>query len=110
MVRSHSLGFAIALSLTTGPFSDARGNEAAASDPTLLPRVTVTAEHESDGYLTERSRTATKTEPTISAAPSPVASDSCSSSSAAPRMIATSGFTYWCVTTFEIGAFRSNHA
>jgi catecholate siderophore receptor len=62
MVRSHSLGFAIALSLTTGPFSDARGNEAAASDPTLLPRVTVTAEHESDGYLTERSRTATKTD------------------------------------------------
>ena len=30
--------------------------------PTPLPKVTVTAEHESDGYLTERSRTATKTD------------------------------------------------
>ena len=28
----------------------------------------------------------------------------------APSAIATSGFTYWCVTTCEIGAFRSSHA
>ena len=26
------------------------------------------------------------------------------------EQIATSGFTYWCVTTFEIGAFRSSQA
>ena len=62
MMRSHTLSLAIALSLGTGAFSAARGDEAAAGDPTPLPRVTVTAEHESDGYLTERSRTATKTD------------------------------------------------
>ena len=55
-------------------------------------------------------RTATKTEPTISAAPTPVVSVICSSSSTAPSTIATSGFTYWCVTTFEIGAFPSSQA
>ena len=32
---------------------------------------------------------------------------SCSSRSSAPSAIATSGLTYWCVTTFEIGAFRA---
>ena len=62
MLRSQTLSLAIALSLGTGAFSAARGDEAAAGDPTPLPRVTVTAEHESDGYLTERSRTATKTD------------------------------------------------
>ena len=62
MFRSQTLSLAIALSLGTGAFSAARGDEAAAGDPTPLPRVTVTAEHESDGYLTERSRTATKTD------------------------------------------------
>ena len=34
----------------------------ASTDPTPLPRVTVTAEHESDGYLAGRSRTAMKTD------------------------------------------------
>jgi catecholate siderophore receptor len=34
----------------------------AASGPTPLPKVTVTAEHESEGYLVEHSRTATKTD------------------------------------------------
>ena len=61
-MRSRTLSFAIALSLGTGAFSAARGDEAAAGEPTSLPRVTVTAEHESEGYLTERSRTATKTD------------------------------------------------
>ena len=27
-----------------------------------------------------------------------------------PSAIATSGFTYWCVTTSEIGATRRSHA
>ena len=38
------------------------------------------------------------------------ASVSCSSRTSAPSRIATSGFTYWCVTTFEIGACRSSQA
>ena len=65
-----------------------------------------------NGCLAPRSpaATATKTEPTISARRAPIASVSCSSSSSAPSTIATSGFTYWCVTTFEIGAFRSSQA
>ena len=62
MARAHILSLAIALSLGTGAFHEARGDEAAANQPTALPRVTVTAEHESEGYLTERSRTATKTD------------------------------------------------
>jgi catecholate siderophore receptor len=40
----------------------AMADDAAAGDPTSLPRVTVTAEHISEGYLAERSRTATKTD------------------------------------------------
>ena len=40
----------------------ALADDAAAEGVTPLPRVTVTAEHESDGYLVERSRTATKTD------------------------------------------------
>ncbi len=62
MAWSRTLSLAIALSLGTGTFHEARGDEAAANPPTALPRVTVTAEHESEGYLTERSRTATKTD------------------------------------------------
>lgn len=34
----------------------------AAAEPTPLPKVTVTAEHDTEGYLAERSRTATKTD------------------------------------------------
>jgi catecholate siderophore receptor len=62
MDKARSLSFAIALTLGTGVLRAAHGDEAAASEPTPLPRVTVTAEHESDGYLTERSRTATRTD------------------------------------------------
>ena len=62
MDKARSLSFAIALSLGTVVFPEARADEAAASDPTPLPRVTVIGEHESEGYLTERSRTATKTD------------------------------------------------
>ena len=62
MVRSHTLSFAIALSLGSGSFAEARADEAAANDPAPLPKVTVIGEHESEGYLTERSRTATKTD------------------------------------------------
>jgi len=40
----------------------AAADDAAAGDPISLPRVTVTAEHFSEGYLAERSRTATKTD------------------------------------------------
>ena len=62
MAKARSLSLAIALSLGTVVFPEARADEAAASDPTPLPRVTVIGEHESEGYLTERSRTATKTD------------------------------------------------
>ena len=40
----------------------ALADDAAAEGPTPLPKVTVVAEHESDGYRAERSRTATKTD------------------------------------------------
>jgi len=40
----------------------ANADDAAESAPAPLPKVTVTAEHMSDGYLAERSRTATKTD------------------------------------------------
>jgi catecholate siderophore receptor len=53
---------AIAATLTLAAAGGARADDAAAEVPTPLPRVTVIAEHESDGYLTERSRTATKTD------------------------------------------------
>ncbi len=61
MAKSHVLTVAIALSLGTAAFVEARADDAAAA-PTPLPRVTVTAEHESDGYLVDHSRTATKTD------------------------------------------------
>jgi catecholate siderophore receptor len=55
------LRFAVlaALSLAAVP---AGADDAAEGGPTPLPRVTVTAEHVSDGYLAGRSRTATKTD------------------------------------------------
>ena len=40
----------------------ATADDAAATAPTPLPNVTVLGEHESDGYLSDRSRTATKTD------------------------------------------------
>lgn len=40
----------------------ASADDAAAEGPTALPKVTVVAEHESDGYRAERSRAATKTD------------------------------------------------
>lgn len=43
-------------------FSEARADEAAESAPAPLPKVTVIGEHESEGYLVDRSRTATKTD------------------------------------------------
>jgi catecholate siderophore receptor len=53
---------AIAATLTLAGLGSARADDASAEAPVPLPRVTVIAEHESDGYLTERSRTATKTD------------------------------------------------
>jgi catecholate siderophore receptor len=53
---------AIAATLTLAALGSARADDASAEAPVPLPRVTVIAEHESDGYLTERSRTATKTD------------------------------------------------
>jgi catecholate siderophore receptor len=61
MAKSRALTAAIALSLGATAFVEAQADDAAALTPTTLPRVTVTAEHESDGYLVDRSRTATKT-------------------------------------------------
>jgi catecholate siderophore receptor len=62
MAMSRALTAAIALSLAAVTFLEARADDAAALAPTTLPRVTVTAEHESEGYLVDRSRTATKTD------------------------------------------------
>ena len=56
------LRFAIVTILAAAAFQAASADDAAASAPTPLPKVTVLGEHESDGYLTERSRTATKTD------------------------------------------------
>jgi catecholate siderophore receptor len=47
--------------LAAAAASAANADDAASSTPTPLPHVTVTAEHESEGYLVENSRTATKT-------------------------------------------------
>jgi len=49
MAKSRVLAVAIALSLGTGACVEAAADDAAATTPTTLPRVTVTAEHESDG-------------------------------------------------------------
>jgi len=51
---------ATVLSLSTA--ARAMADDVAIEPPTPLPRVTVVAEHESDGYRVERSRTATKTD------------------------------------------------
>jgi catecholate siderophore receptor len=50
----------VALLILVAPFAHA--DDAAATEPTALPRVTVTGDQESDGYLAEHSRTATKTD------------------------------------------------
>jgi catecholate siderophore receptor len=42
--------------------TSARADDAAATQPTPLPKVTVSAERKSEGYLAERTRTATKTD------------------------------------------------
>jgi catecholate siderophore receptor len=60
MAKSPVLSVAIALSLAGTALVEAKADDAAAQEPTQLPRVTVTAEHESDGYLVDRSRTAMK--------------------------------------------------
>ena len=60
MATSRALSLAIALSLGTTAFAPARADDAAALEPTPLPRVTVTAEHESNDYLAERNRSAMK--------------------------------------------------
>lgn len=62
MTKSRALAVAIALSLGAAAFAEARADDAAALEPTPLPRVTVTADHESDGYLPERNRSAMKTD------------------------------------------------
>ena len=61
MTHSRELRVVIALALAVASAQVARADDAAAS-PTLLPKVTVTADRDSDGYLAERSRTATKTD------------------------------------------------
>ena len=48
--------------LSTMAAGHALADAAAAGEPASLPRVTVTAEHVSEGYLAERSRTATRTD------------------------------------------------
>ena len=48
--------------LSTAAMHAAVADDAATNAPTPLPKVTVVAEHESDGYLIDRSRSATKTD------------------------------------------------
>ncbi len=57
-----NLRIAIFAVLATAAVHAASADDAAATAPTPLPKVTVIGEHESDGYLAERSRTATKTD------------------------------------------------
>ena len=59
---SMRLRFAIVTVLAMAAVHAAAADDAAAEAPTPLPKVTVIGEHESDGYLIERSRTATKTD------------------------------------------------
>ena len=56
------LQVAIVSILATAALQGASADDAAAGAPTPLPHVTVLGEHESDGYLNDRSRTATKTD------------------------------------------------
>jgi catecholate siderophore receptor len=60
MLRRRDLRIAIAMTVVSASIQAAQADDAAA--PTPLQKVTVTAEHESDGYLADRSRTATKTD------------------------------------------------
>ena len=53
-------------------------------------------------------RTATKTDPTMRAAPAKVVAESSSPRRSAPSATATIGLTYWWVTTCEMGALRSS--
>ncbi|HET8690604.1 MAG TPA: TonB-dependent receptor plug domain-containing protein, partial [Steroidobacteraceae bacterium] len=52
----HSIACLLAIAAAGRASADVESGE-----PTPLPKVTVSAEHDSDGYLAERSRTATKT-------------------------------------------------
>ncbi len=56
-----SLRLALGLTLALAAIPAARPDDAAAA-PTPLPKVTVTGEHETEGYLADRSRTAMKTD------------------------------------------------
>jgi catecholate siderophore receptor len=56
------IAVATVLFTTTAGARAETGADAAAEAPTPLPKVTVVAEHQSDGYLAERSRTATRTD------------------------------------------------
>jgi catecholate siderophore receptor len=56
------LRLAVVTILSTATVHAAMGDDAAANAPTPLPKVTVVAEHESDGYLIDGSRSATKTD------------------------------------------------
>ena len=56
------LRLAFATILSTAAVHAAVADDAAANAPTPLPKVTVVAEHESDGYLIDSSRSATKTD------------------------------------------------
>ena len=56
-----SFRIAIAIALAAAAVA-ARADEAAVSEPTPLPKVTVIGEHESEGYLVENSRMETKTD------------------------------------------------
>ena len=55
-------------------------------------------------------RIVANTAPITISAPTIVVASNVSPSTTAPSTIATSGLTYWCVTTCEIGAFWRSQA
>ncbi len=62
MTAPGFLTFAAVLAVSIVAIPGARADDAEANAPTPLPKVTVTGEQESDGYLADHSRTATKTD------------------------------------------------
>ena len=61
-------------------------------------------------FLGNSARIATYTAPSTTSAPASAHGLGRSSRNTIPSAMATSGFTYWCVTTSEIGATFSSHA
>ncbi len=62
MLRRRGPGITLAIVIATAFTPTVLADDAASATPTPLPKVTVTGEYVSEGYLAERSRTATRTD------------------------------------------------